>query len=679
MVKHWIRRTGLLGVPIATVAMTPQQAAERDPFSPEAIASRRGRDLRLLPVAVASWAAVALTVVERVMWIAGVCMCVVVLSLGAFAYLRRSSPRGAQAVRRKERIQASLVMLGAAAFVAGALSASCAARMHVIERHPLVRESVSHAHPNTYQHTHTGIVAVAGMPKPLTSTGVMVPVRIEGLGTVPLFLSAVHAHGPGGAAQDLRPGQRIDVAFRVQQASQAAGQAAEARSQTHAGMIPVTLRATRSINSVEDPRGVWAVTHWLRSGLVAASDAMPGETGDVVPGMVVGDTTMQPQELRDDFVATGLSHLSAVSGANCAIVMATAMMVASMCGAGRWTRLAAAALALAGFVLLVGPEPSVLRAAVMGSIGLVAVATALWRDIVATACWAVLGLLWWDPGLSVNYGFVLSMVATVGIVILGPWWSRAVLWRWWRYMERRFHKRPPLWHAMLVRMVMVSAAADVVTAPVIMHMTGRMSVVAIPANVLVSWAVPIVTVCGLLLALLGALWVSVAAVPVVGALLHGLVLVAGLAAVPGGWWIQGVGRSLARCPHVEAPAGTVSMLCMLAGIAVIMALIRYRRSWWSPWALGMVLVVSAGVLRWGSVTLVIPTDTPEQWSVPERVDVRGLRVVETHDDTQTLRVQPPAADVIIDRTCGKSYGRPTLNPQGIPVIYPCRDGVRLVE
>ena len=79
---------------------------------------------------------------------------------------------------------------------------------------------------------------------------------------------------------------------------------------------------------------------------------------------------------RADLRAAGLTHLTAVSGANVAIVCGAALGLAALLGARRRVRLVLAAAALAGFIVLARPEPSVLRAGVMGAVGLIGLAAA---------------------------------------------------------------------------------------------------------------------------------------------------------------------------------------------------------------------------------------------------------------------------------------------------------------
>ncbi|TWH66061.1 competence protein ComEC [Micromonospora olivasterospora] len=112
----------------------------------------------------------------------------------------------------------------------------------------------------------------------------------------------------------------------------------------------------------------------LRAGLQRACEPLPDEQGGLLPGLVVGDTSRLPPTVEEDFRATGMTHLNAVSGSNVAIVVGAVLLLARWGRAGPWLAAGLCAVALVGFVILVRPSPSVVRAATMGAIGLAALA-----------------------------------------------------------------------------------------------------------------------------------------------------------------------------------------------------------------------------------------------------------------------------------------------------------------
>ena len=252
----------------------------------------------------------------------------------------------------------------------------------------------------------------------------------------------------------------------------------------------------------------------------------------LIPGMVLGDTSLQSPADKQLYIDTGLSHLSAVSGSNVAIVCTAAALVVP----GQRVRVAAAAGALALFVALVGWEPSVQRATVAGLAGLAAVLSSSKMEPLHALALGVLFLLAADSDLAVSFGFALSVAATAGIVVLSPLLLRV------------------LGTGIVARAFAVAIAADIVTMPLTALMTGRVSVVSVIANVLVAPVVPVITVVGLIAAVLAQVgWGR----PLV-------ILIEPLAD-----WIHLVASSM---PVTTVAAGPVAML--LLGGWVIAALLR---------------------------------------------------------------------------------------------------------
>lgn len=170
----------------------------------------------------------------------------------------------------------------------------------------------------------------------------------------------------------------------------------------------------RDVRSSRLERGLDAA----RRGFVTATSHLPADAAGLVPALVVGDTRALPTTLTDDMNATGMSHLNAVSGSNTTIVLLALLWLMGWVGAPfRWRRWIALS-ALAVYVLLCHPEPSVIRAAVMGAVGVTATSVGRRSAACPALGAAIIALLCWDPWLSVNAGFALSALATLGLVLL---------------------------------------------------------------------------------------------------------------------------------------------------------------------------------------------------------------------------------------------------------------------
>ena len=172
------------------------------------------------------------------------------------------------------------------------------------------------------------------------------------------------------------------------------------------------------------PRGLHAVASGVREGLVRATTGMDRERAGLLSGLTTGDTTGMGGATEEQLRRAGLSHLVAVSGSNVAIVVgATALLVS---GLALPLRVIACGLALGLFVLVVGPEPSVLRASVMGLVGLLALAAGRRAEPLHALGLALIVLLTLRPGLVSSVGLHLSVAATAGIVLFSGHIRRAL-------------------------------------------------------------------------------------------------------------------------------------------------------------------------------------------------------------------------------------------------------------
>ncbi len=221
----------------------------------------------------------------------------------------------------------------------------------------------------------------------------------------------------------------------------------------------------------------------VRAGLDEAAVPLPPAERALLPALVDGDVSAMPEQTIADFKTAGLTHLLAVSGSNLTLVLGFVLFIA------RWLRVRAYGLAVVGFVAvlffveLARPQPSVLRAAAMGLVALAGLSGGSRARGVRVLCVAVIGLVMLDPWLARSLGFVLSTLASAGILVLAPWW-RGLLERWMP--------------AFLAEAVAVPMAAQVVCTPVIAAISGQVSVVAVLANLAVAPAVGPATVASLL-------------------------------------------------------------------------------------------------------------------------------------------------------------------------------------
>ncbi|MCC7369004.1 MAG: ComEC/Rec2 family competence protein [Chloroflexi bacterium] len=252
-----------------------------------------------------------------------------------------------------------------------------------------------------------------------------------------------------------------------------------------------------------------------------AREQLPEPQASLLAGMVFGARAGLPPDLRAAMSATSTSHLTAVSGANVAMV-AGALLVLALTVVGRAP---ACGLALVGvwlYALMVGAPPSALRAAAMATFALTAQALGRQPDTFAALLVATALLLGWDPGLAFDLGFQLSVAATAGLIVLSP------------SIQRRLEAvRVP---SPVSGWIAVAVAAQVATLPLVVGTFQRVSLVGLPANVLAAPLVPPIMVVGALLALLGGLPGVDVALGWLGWALTSLLLglIVGFAGLPGG-------------------------------------------------------------------------------------------------------------------------------------------------
>jgi competence protein ComEC len=205
---------------------------------------------------------------------------------------------------------------------------------------------------------------------------------------------------------------------------------------------------------------------------------------------VLGDDEALPDELRQDFRRSGLYHLLAVSGQNVVLVAAGVLVLAWLLGIPRWIGELGALSAIVGYVLAVGPQPSVVRAGIAGSVASLAWLTGRVADAWYVLLVGVIALLAWNPYLVFDPGFQLSFVAVGAIFTLAP------------HVERRLEGYPL--PRKVAAGIAVSVACGVATAPILWLQFGALPLLTVPANALAEPAIPILLALALATAALDA-------------------------------------------------------------------------------------------------------------------------------------------------------------------------------
>lgn len=221
----------------------------------------------------------------------------------------------------------------------------------------------------------------------------------------------------------------------------------------------------------------------VRKSFLANLAGVTPDAAALVAGLTIGDDSSLSNSTKDELKVVSLTHLSAVSGTNCAIVLAGAALLLGLVPIRRSVRLLLSFGIIFAYLALVGPEPSVLRASVMVAAVLAGYLFGRRVPPLDALSLAVIVLLVYEPSLSLDYGFALSALATLGLLVLAP--------KLVEFLARKM----PTWLAIVIS---VSLAAQIACLPVLLMLQPTIPVYSILANVIAEPMVAPITVIGLL-------------------------------------------------------------------------------------------------------------------------------------------------------------------------------------
>ena len=522
-------------------------------------------DLRLVPLAVALWATEAFVIlVVAGRWVRPALLTTALAAVAGIGLWllawRRASHRPRSPSRSRRSGMTAPVVLGVGAGLVLAIM-----RVAPVAAEPLASMGAAHASAD--------VVVVVDEPPRVTRKQPAAAAWSSGEGQLPKKTWSARA-----TVAEISEG---DSHWRLSVPIQLFGSSSPAEL---ASLIPGTVisvkasirpgdvaRGSAAIVRVRgSPRQVATAPMWqqaaahVRASMRAASAGLPADAQGLLPGLVVGDESRLEADLRADMQLTGLSHLTAVSGANLAIVTGLAIAVSRWFRVPRRLGVGFAVAALLGFVVVVGPQPSVLRAAVMGLVGLMAIFTTTDRAGATALVVSVVALLLIDPWLSLSMGFALSVAATAGLLIFAASQRR----------RRESDERPTSRVGKFKRVVSlafgIACAAQLATLPLTASFGNGIPAVGIVANVLTEPAVPVATVFGSLAAVAQSVAPPAGQIPA---------FLGGIAAQ----WIAGVARWSADLPFAVLPwppglLGFTLAAALSAGVAASM--INFTRIQW---------------------------------------------------------------------------------------------------
>lgn len=218
--------------------------------------------------------------------------------------------------------------------------------------------------------------------------------------------------------------------------------------------------------------------------------ALPEPHASFAMGLLIGQRTTLPAEVKQDMLVVGLTHIIAVSGYNLTIMLHAARRILGKHSKRLSTLLSLILIAL--FLLVTGASASIVRAAIVSVLSIWA--TYYGRQFrplnlifvaAAITAWANPFYIWSDAS------WYLSFLAFYGVLVIAP------------LIASRFHYA---WQKTLIAGVALeSVCAELMTAPFIVHTFGQLSLIGLPANVLVAALIPLAMLLSLIAGLAGML------------------------------------------------------------------------------------------------------------------------------------------------------------------------------
>lgn len=481
------------------------------------------RDIRLVPIALAIWAMMFVGIAHSVVSLntlkfAG--LAVLFVWLLALVIQWRVGNDGQRSVRSLQVVLLVVAMLLLAAWRVTALNTEIHA------------SGIVDAAENKRFATVVGRVSsepkeVSGTRAKGTISFALSAVEVEANGSKHAVPAQVRVMLPGGDLGSATFGSTVRVEGKL--------------SSAKPGERSVALmNATAAPVLVRPPGLLSQETNLFRANLVLLVSDMSEQARGLVPGAAIGDTRELSDDLSEAMKVTGLTHITAVSGSHFSIILVLLSALAwRIPKVPRALVLAAACLA---FVALVHPSGAVLRALVMGLAALYSVSLGRRSQGIAALSWAVIALLLIDPFAARDYGFVLSVCATAGLIVgAGP-------------IMRFLHRptgRDPFLPKVVAGALSIPIAAQLAVGPVLILLQPYVSVYSVPANIVAAPALFPATILGL---------AATVAAPFNTNLAH----VAAVGASGATWWIAATAQVFAglpgaKIPWLAGPSGAVAL------------------------------------------------------------------------------------------------------------------------
>jgi competence protein ComEC len=350
------------------------------------------------------------------------------------------------------------------------------------------------------------------------------------------------------------------------------------------------VKPLTDIETVSAPGNTQGILNDLRANYVESLSGLTPDSKTLVAGLAIGEISALSPELEEQMRIVSLTHLVAVSGSNCAIVVGMVYLIAVSLRFGRAGRTVISLAALGLYVLLIGPDPSVLRAGVMAASVIVMIALGRRTWALNALAIAAIILLIADPWLAVEFGFGLSVLATAGILLLAP------------AMAEKLSSQMPV---PLALGLSVTLAAQLFCLPLLMQLQPGLPTYSVIANLLAGPMVAPVTVLGM---------IALVLTPVAPPLVSMVSWVASL----GTWVIEAVAIFFSGLPVAYFPWATGWPATILS-VLLIFAVAAWLRSdsvRIKQFGIGALVVVAVATISVPAASEIFPKSWPlRNWSL----------------------------------------------------------------
>lgn len=218
--------------------------------------------------------------------------------------------------------------------------------------------------------------------------------------------------------------------------------------------------------------------------------AIPEPESLLMGGLILGEKSAFSEELREDFVRTGTIHIVALSGYNVTIVAEWFMKLFSFLPKNMG--IGAGIFAILLFVIMAGGQSTAVRAGIMATLALIARATGRNYDVARALVLAGIIMILFNPFvLGFDVSFQLSFIATIAVIFLAPRIEKYFMWIKWKWLRD---------------IVAITCAAYIFVLPFILYKMGNLSLVALPANILILPFIPLTMIFGFFTGFAGFIW-----------------------------------------------------------------------------------------------------------------------------------------------------------------------------